>query len=259
MFAYFTDREYAEMTLSDMDIALQVLAIREVLERNRVAGLDRAQEIETLAAHAREAVGSHAEHLVDLHIEGLHFSVYQDAANSAAAVAMLAPLLETVFVRMFSHLGKSRTKVVDATSRETLTRADLWNPKLVFRSSGRAEDLVSGIKQVSDMSGLTPLLPADYETVLKALFAYRNNMLHNSFEWPEARLRSFTGQAAQWPATWFSKSSRGNDPWIFYMGDAFVDRCLALVGEILSAFGALVRPADDGAADTHATPVHPAV
>jgi hypothetical protein len=59
--------------------------------------------------------------------------------------------------------------------------------------------------------------------MLEALFEYRNYMFHNGFEWPQARCAQFAARIDKsgWQ-DWFSTFTRGGEPWIFYMTEAFI-------------------------------------
>ncbi len=240
-FDSFTDGEYGEMYV-EFDLRAQLIAIRHFLARNKASEDAVAAEITRLGERAKAASGENAEHLVDLWVDEMHGSVFHDGVNSLAAVGMLAPLVEAIFVQLFRHLGRLAEQSPETHLRETLARADLWDPHLFFRKSGREDNLIEGVLQLAEMNGLTERLPADTKQVMTALFTYRNAMLHNGLEWPAERRASFENRnGAAWPKTWFSSSRSGGFPWIFYMTPVFVERCLTFVEEIMSAFGGLIR------------------
>lgn len=239
-----TDRDRGYLFLEDINLEAQLAAVRSLLRRNRDADQSLADEIKGLEDQARKASEDEAWIVEDMWIEQLEASVYQDAANSMAAVGMLAPLFEALFTTLFRTLGRAKTQDLTRTDRATRADADYWNPQVVFGSKGRSENLVAGILQLSADTGLHPLMPKDYAKVLTALFYYRNMMFHNGFEWPIERRQSFTdllkGQGL--PDAWFSTSTRNGEVWIYYMSRILVDRCLALVDETLTAVGVLTTP-----------------
>ena len=209
MFESFSDAEYAELHI-EFDLRSQLIAIRHFLGRNKAAEADVSAEISRLAESAKAASGEHADHLVDLWVDEMHGSVFHDGVNSVAAVGMLAPLVEALFVQLFRHLGKS-TKPDDAAhARLRAAHDDLWDPHLFYRKGSRDPNLVEGVLQLGEMTGLSTRLPMDTKAVLTALFSYRNAMLHSGLEWPEeARAKFEQRHGVAWPKTWFSSSRSG--------------------------------------------------
>ena len=106
-----------------------------------------------------------------------------------------------------------------------------------------SKDLVSGIMQLADATGLSARLPRDLQATLSALFAYRNKMFHLGFEWPlDERLnfaKRITNEA--WPNDWFAKATSDGKPWVFYLSKVFIEHCLATIEKVLDAFSVLVR------------------
>lgn len=248
IFDAFSNAEYGELHV-EFDLRSQLIAIRHFLGRNKAAEAEVSAEIERLAESAKAASGDHADHLVDIWIEEMHGSVFHDGVNSLAAVGMLAPLIEGLFVQLFRHMGKLTEPEDTAHPRLLAAHRDLWDPHQFFRSGSRDPNLVEGVLQLADMTGLKAKLPEDTKTVLTALFSYRNAMLHNGLEWPaENRERFEARHGAAWPEAWFSSSRTGPSPWIFYMTPLFIERCLAFVDELMTAFGALIREEPPSAA-----------
>lgn len=256
-----TDRERGFLYLEGIDLEAQLAAARSLLRRNQAADQALSEEIKALEQQARQAEEDEAWIVEDMWIEHLQASVYQDAANSMAAVGMLAPMFEALFTTLFRTIGQSKApeasggapaEDVDAavavlappTARWARAESEYWNPQILFGSKGRSDNLVAGILQLSVDTGLTAHLPKDCGKVLTALFAYRNMMFHNGFEWPTEHKASFakTLQAQDIPPAWFSTSTRKDEVWIYYMSPTFVTRCLDLVDEVLTAVGLLTRP-----------------
>jgi hypothetical protein len=84
-------------------------------------------------------------------------------------------------------------------------------------------------------------MPNDLEPMLEALFEYRNAMFHCGFEWPPIERQKFDIRRTKWPSDWFSVSSSGHQPWIFYLTDTFVDRCFTVIDAVLGGIGAFAR------------------
>ena len=239
-----SDRDWGEYLLGDdIDLGAQLLAIRNLLSRHQADDEATTREIRELDAAARAARGTYAEHLVDLSVDAMHGSVYQDAAHSMAAAGMLAPLLETILVRLFARIGEQAWPVVasDRLTRTGEADPNFWNAQVYFSREGEKSDILNGVKQLVAASALAPHLPADFDTAFGALVTYRNRMFHNGFEWPVDVRAKFQAMIERegWDA-WFSSSVSDHNPWIFYMTQAFIDRSLSLFEETLAAVGRLM-------------------
>lgn len=240
---HFDDREHGHFLLETIDLDAQLLAIRAMLRRNRNADEQLYQDIKDLDARARQAKGAHADHLVDLTVDEMHRSVYQSAATSAAAVGALAPLLESFFVEIFgSYREQYGTQLSTglAPTRPVTENYDPWNPYFYFGSHGPRPEVGLGIIQLAAATGLAQHLPPDHREVIEALFLYRNKMLHRSFEWPLTERHAFQRVVAEkrWPAAWFSQATSGGEPWVIYMTDEFIDRCITFLDQLLEGAGA---------------------
>ncbi|AHD03186.1 hypothetical protein [Leisingera methylohalidivorans] len=169
-------------------------------------------------------------------------SVFMDSAHSMSAVGMLAPFIESLFVAIFEGLRKRHGAAAEDTRHQ---RADdqFWNPQIVFRSEGPRDDLVAGIDQLAESCGLKPYLPADYRKTLSALFAYRNNMLHNGFEWPADAIKKFSNRIAseKWPEDWFTGADRDGQPWLYYMSPDFCSHCVELIDAVIDGVGRYLK------------------
>lgn len=248
-----TDRDYAHFYFQDVDLDAQLLAIRAALGRQARADAALADDITALAARAEAARDAAGDRLVGMWTDELHGSVYQDAAHSAAAVGMLAPLVESVFLTIFRGIERMGVDKLGEPGRgERAGRAgtEFWNGKLYFAKAGPREDLPLGIVQLAKASGLADHLPDDYPKVVQALFLYRNRMLHSGFEWPVGDRAKFARGIAEqtFPDDWFAGATTNGEPWIFYMSEMLIARVLALVDEVLVAAGRHLR-AIDAAAD----------
>jgi hypothetical protein len=236
-----TNRDYAHFYFDDYDLDAQLVAIRAALALARAAEAKRTEEIEALTRHAEET-GSN--HLADARADELNASVYDDAARSAAAVGMLAPFLENLFVGIFRGIGKMGKDVLghETRSDRSLRAIGLfWDPHLYYAKDEIREDLPAGIMQLAEAAALLPFFPADLKPALDALFGYRNMMLHNGFEWPPEKRASFGNRVKQWPSDWFGCATTNHKPWVWYMTDKFIERVLTLIDQVLEATGQHTR------------------
>ena len=243
-----SNRDQALFLMDEIDLEAQLLAIKGLLKRNREAEKQVSEAIKQLDKQARSYSGDDERHqmfMEDRWLDALHGTVFQDAAHSMSALGMLAPLLETVFVSIFTGL-KKREEMHSSTSkideRRSFSNSEYWNPHFDFQRNGRRKDLVKGTIQLSISTGLREFLPDDLDKVLSAIFSYRNKMFHFGFEWPKEERRKFEKRIKdeKWPENWFSKSTSGGDPWIFYMSSEFIELCLMTIDKVLDGVGAFL-------------------
>lgn len=242
----FTNRDLALGLLyggggeDQFDFQSQLDAIKLVLNRNQKHDEATASKIATLSKE-RASANAEDSDLVDFELsENLHRSTYMDAAHSMSAVGMLAPFVESLFVSIFKILRSDQQDSIKVEDCRTIAaQHDFWNPHFMFRAGGRSTDLVKGIRQLSDSTGLEKFLPDDLEKTLSALFAYRNKMFHHGFEWPMKERKVFGEriQNEQWRSEWFEVSTTGDEPWIFYMNRSFIDHCLKTIDQVLDGVG----------------------
>lgn len=238
-----SERDHGDYLLGeDIDLDAQLLAIRRLLSSHQAADEALSREIDELEVATRAASGAYADHLVDLSVDQMHGSVYQDAAHSMAAAGMVAPLLETMLVRLFARMGEQAWPTVasDRVTRAGKMHPDFWNAQVYFSKEGEKPDIAVAVRQLITATGLGAYLPADFDSAFDALVTYRNRMFHNGFEWPvEARTKFKALLEAKGWNDWFRSSLTNHQPWIFYMSPDFIDRCLDLVEDLLVATGQL--------------------
>ncbi len=166
-----------------------------------------------------------------------------------AAVGMLAPFIESIFRRAFPGIIALMARSggsPDDRVRSALPPRRRWDCQY---ATPNRKDMVEGIMEMAQATGIAGDLPTDFKPALTALFAYRNKMFHSGFEWPEDERTAFAKRISDegWPAEWFNQATSGGRPWVFYITDAFVDHCLTAAERILDGLGAFVRrhaPAD---------------
>lgn len=229
-----------------LDVDYQLRAIHGLLYRNQQADKSLGKEIEEIEGHARKLEGILNERAVDEWVDRLHHSVYQDAAHSMAAVGMLAPLIESIFAQSYQSIGRKffpASHPVTTHARWSAAHQIQWDCHLVINEGRTRPDLVSGIAQLADATGLSSRLPTDIKPTLAALFAYRNKMFHLGFEWPMDERLAFAARITEerWPAEWFSKATHGDEPWIFYMSAQFIDHVIETIYRVLDGLAAYVR------------------
>ena len=245
-FSWFevSNRDQALFLIRERDLEAQLLAIRGALSRNRQADAAVAAKVKELDEQVRTYAGGDAMYqmyLEDRWVDALHDTVFQDAAHSMAAVGMLAPFVESLFVSIFSGLREYEQSDNVASRNDPRIAAsqnEFWD-----KQGGRRKDIVKGIRQLSSTTGLSEYMPSGYVEMLSALFAYRNKLFHLGFEWPIQEGINFDNRvkSGEWPAEWFRKATRDDKPWIFYMSDEFITHCLKTIDEVLEGVGAYLR------------------
>ena len=239
--AEISDRDVALGILSP-DYETQLSAIQELLLTNREvddAEVARLRQLEELGGLQP------GESIAEDRVDQLHRITFQEAAHSMAAVGLLAPFVESVFVHAFRHFERQAKKKQFPSNlheRWQHPAEDQWDCHYVWKKGRRRRDIVRGIMQLANALGMEAHLPNDLHTTLSALFAYRNRMFHNGFEWPREECQQFSNRIhnENW-SHWFSRAQSGDRPWIFYMTRIFVDHCFDTIDEILDGIGAYCR------------------
>lgn len=243
-----TNRDYAVLLLGDADLEAQLRAIRGQLHSHAQADAALQRDVQDLAERARKASGEYGMHLENSWVDEMHGSAFHSAALSAAAIGMLAPLLESLFVGVFGGIRDIAPPVrpVSLAGVRAAHAADpgFWDPHLVFSARGtKRKDALRGIVQLVETTGLAPQMPAHYTRMLGAIFGYRNKMLHHGFEWPPGERAKFETTIVRegWPANWFERSLTNGETWIIYMSDMLIRDTLTNIDEMLDGIGAFIQ------------------
>lgn len=239
-------RDFACLVLKNVDYDSQLRAIKELLNVHQQIARTRSLKIAEIEKEILKWRGIDRILAENDRIGLCHESVYEDAAHSMAAIGMLAPFIETVFSQVFESVKQQYEGKALPSPDHPRWKADevkRWNCRWYYsKTKGAMEnDVMQGILELSDATGLLPYLPTELRPILKALFGYRNNMLHNGFEWPlDARNKFHKRTKEEWPKEWFSWARSDDAPWVCYMTDALINECLAYIDLIISAIGHFV-------------------
>jgi hypothetical protein len=216
-----------------------VAAIHGLLRRNRAGAAEIAEEIKSAEDRAR-----HLKGVLNDWVDRVHHSAYQEAAHSMAAVGMLAPFVETVLHQCFLGIGNRLYPIASQTKshdRWKAAHALEWDCHYFISGRGVKKDLAKGIDQLASALGLTSSLPADFGKTTSALIAYRNAMFHNGLEWPIKERQKFERRIGkEWPSEWFTIGRSGENPWIFYMSETFIQHVLSSIEQMLKVLGQFV-------------------
>ena len=189
------------------DYVSHLEAIRGLLSRQDFAAAQLEAQIAKAEQVAMKSRGEANEYAVARHTELLEETVYQDAAHSMAAVGMLAPLIESIFLGVFENFGRKKPK----------------------------KQLVNEIMDLINDESLSirEFMPSGLKSTLEALFLYRNKMFHQGFEWALTQRQTFAERLSDWPDGWFDHSTSGGEPWIFYMSPDFISHCINTTEDVL--------------------------
>lgn len=238
-------QDFAYKVLPELDYVAQLNSIRYLLKAHNRVEEDSHREIKEADDFAKKTTGITNQHATDEWIDRMHDFVYHSAAISMSAVGMLAPFIESIFHQSFHGIHKEffsdKEKPIDHIRWEK-SNAEKWDCHFFWDKNGRKKDLLKGIIQMADSTGLTPFLPNDIERVLKALFAYRNKMFHCGFEWPIEERKKFWDriQNESWPKNWFSRSTSNEETWIIYLTSDFIEHCIDTIENVIEALGHFV-------------------
>lgn len=227
----WTNEEWAEWEVFyDIDLRAQLAVLKKFITRIGKYEEEVKQEIDSLQKEARsekyQRDRSYDYPPDERWVDRVYFSSFEDAANSAVAVALLAPFIEGLFSRAF--------RVFQQRSMGGLSSEGFLKKK--------GESVADYASRVSCSIGLEKFFPKDYGKTLEALFFYRNAAFHNGIEWPENELKTFRRhtQRKEWPEEWFFKSTSEGKPWLFSVSAEFIQHCLQTIHDIIDGTGAYI-------------------
>mgnify|MGYP003669878721 CR=1 FL=1 len=266
-------RGYLHKLKLDFDPESQLREIHKLLKRNEEA--DQTLDLETKESEQQLKTLQEDEtaeyQRLDMAeatvIDHYHEATYQGIAHSMAAVGMLAPFMETIFNQCFQNLGEKYPREqfeYPKHDRWQKIGKDFWDCRIKFifpvqnqstggqQQAGKIQQknaVLKGVEELAEATGLIAYLPADYLKVFSALKSYRDSMFHNGMEWPLKERTEFINRLEKNKdsAAWFAKATTGEEesPWMIFMTEKFIKRCLQLAEEVLDAFGALVKSLEE--------------
>ncbi|WP_426122488.1 hypothetical protein [Pararhizobium sp. PWRC1-1] len=118
-----------------------------------------------------------------------------------------------------------------------------WNCQLYFNRKGEAaSNIPLGFPQLADACGLAPYLSQDFMKWFEAMFNYRNFMFHGGFEWTVHSREKFTEiiEAKGWER-FFTCSTSGDKPWIYYLTNETIADMPDMIGKMLDDLGRFAK------------------
>ncbi|MBY3342871.1 hypothetical protein [Rhizobium laguerreae] len=245
---FLDDRDYLHTLVHNIDWQSQLLAVRLMISRNRQAGEAFSKAIEDERAKVKAYNGPHHDHYVDHHVDMVRESIYRDAAESMAAIGMIAPLVE-------STLGQSLAALGDMYDRKNIhpgnhkrwkraeSHAERWNCQFYFDDKNLAKNnIILGLPQLAAGCGLDKFLSQDFMTWFEAMFIYRNFMFHGGFEWTIERREIFEEKIEEngWEL-FFTCSTLNGRPWVYYIKDEAIVALPTMVESMLDSLGLFAK------------------
>ncbi|WP_156461954.1 hypothetical protein [Rhizobium sp. Leaf311] len=245
---FLDDRDHLHTLLRNVDWEAQLLAVRQMISRNRKAGEAFSASIKDDAAELDAYNGPHRHHWENRHVDMKFESSYSDAAESMAAIGMIAPMVESTIGQALTALGDMYdSKSIHPGSHKRWKRAEghkhRWNCQFYFDSKMEAHnDIFRGLPQLSSACGLDKFLSQDFKTWFEAMFRYRNYMFHGGFEWSLERRDNFEKEIEKngW-GKFFTSSTTNSRPWIYYIRDEAIVAMPRMVEHMLDSLGLFTK------------------
>lgn len=205
--------------------------------------------VEKWATEADKAVKSKPkhEHQVDAVISVYQHAGFVEMARSHALICSITAFCESLFKTQLpllhwsfkGTLPSNHPRVAQFVSSPT----SFWDPTRPTKveKGEKREGLVNRVLTILTVGNFIGLFGTDFKRCLDALFVYRNEMMHNGYEWSEKRREQFKAQigTSDWK-DWFSCSTRGDEPWYYYATPLFRKTALTLCERSLAAFDAII-------------------
>lgn len=187
---------------------------------------------------------SSTEDLGDVLAEAAHDATYAQVAISQAAIAAIAPLFEMLFHNAAKKLREAWGNRSMPTTARQLSSAYFWNPLYVYDAPRRSKqkNIREGFKQLLAAVRLQHVLTEQGSAVIEAVFSYRNNCLHEGYEWSQSTLQKFFDRAQEkgW-AHWFDQCTVDEKPWLFLVSNQLVEHALFALNQLACSLRREVR------------------
>ncbi|MBP9225574.1 MAG: hypothetical protein KBF76_17005 [Verrucomicrobiales bacterium] len=173
----------------------------------------------------------------------IHEMEFVHAAQSLAFITTIAAFVESLFKECLPAMGGSfkgsYLEVHPRFIRYGEANPSFWDPT---KPTTKGDKIATMIREILEGSGLIRFMIPDFTRVLDAIFKYRNQMVHNGYEWSPAERKKFarTIEDEGW-SEWFSISTVDGAPWYFTINGNFSQECLELCDRSVLAFAGLIR------------------
>lgn len=241
-------RDFLFFLLDNLDWDSQLSAVRLMIARNKEAREAYDKAIKRDKEEVQAYRGPYRHHYDDQHTDMLHETIFRDAAESMAAIGMIAPMVESTLGQSLAALGNMyETKKIAPPVHKRWTRAgthkERWNCQFHFNNKKEAKNnILEGFPQLAAASGLEPFLPPGFHSWFKAMFSYRNSMFHGGFEWSLERRSAFRESIEKngWEQ-FFTCSETGGQPWAYYLTNDTLNEMPSVVETLLDGLAAFAK------------------
>ncbi|MFI4910959.1 MAG: hypothetical protein ACIAQZ_04760 [Sedimentisphaeraceae bacterium JB056] len=182
----------------------------------------------------------------EANLNGIQYkSAYKDIACSMAAVGLLAPFFESLFSRSFEYMrDQDANSQTSKHNRWICAKENSWDCHYYFGKSNHPQkNITKGIIQLVEATNLKDRFPNNLESILSALFAYRNKMFDGGYEWELKDREKFWKRVEEkWNVDkrkWFENATQGDCIWMIYMSDEFINECLECIKKCITEFSSI--------------------
>lgn len=224
----------------EYDPYMQLYALKSIVQTLRAQSAKNGDSIKT-----NEALGCYDNiHPIygNPYTDDCASTVYFDAFLSSSIAACLTQYIEAVlrheiYLICFQRKGLCPDK--NNPRFKGLELREFWNIGCYYnkRQDKVNHDISQGIVQLLDALDVSKDMPNGFAALIKVLFKYRNNVMHNGVEWPKDLRSKFDNFIIEEGCdSDFEWSSLGNEKWIAYMTDVYIDSLLLFCENLRDVF-----------------------
>lgn len=163
---------------------------------------------------------------------------YADLAKSLSIITTTAAFLESTFALCLPKMEFCFDGNLQAGHPRTETVKNFWDPQKPKKDN---PGIALRITDMLEASHLLLYFGNNFHLLMRAIFSYRNAMVHGGFEWePRDREKFAKRIKSEGWNSWFSISTIDDKPWYFTMNGQFQRDCLELCHRTVYAFEGLI-------------------
>ncbi len=222
----------------DYDPELQLRIVQQAVDR-----------LLTLQDESRQAISPYSDEPSDefhrLHYEDVFYDFcYTPVVVSQSVISLLASFLEGLFRHEVEFLctlinGKIRP---GTHHRCGLEQDKFWDVTVRSKDGVSADkaNIAIGVWQILKSLQITDCFAANFHSLTKLIFEYRNFSMHNGFEWSQEKREKFqlllTENQFKNFKQHFSWSKSGDNLWMVSINKEFIEDLVNFCGELPKSF-----------------------
>lgn len=193
---------------------------------------------EAKRASARTARDEYEESQI---IDIFYHAGFADLARSHAVICTISAFLESLFKTNFRAVWQRGEIAVSAKDPRLVGLGGNIELFWDLEKCVKREGIAKRIAVILSATGLAKYFGTDFEKEITAIFDYRNQMVHNGFEWPQEVREAFNQRATEnnW-SQWFSVATSNHQPWFYTITPEFHETCLQICDRSVLAFEGLL-------------------